>query len=97
MVETAVPKVTRVASVKEFVHRLATKGSEDIEKLLLHVLDSAKNYWNEKATHYLRELKRSDLSEEQVRDLKKKYDQAFDNVTRILRMRHGVGISKKVL
>ena len=85
-----------MASVKEFVRRLSTKGSADIEKLLIHLLDTAKNYWNDKATRYLRDLKRSDLSENQVRDLKKNYDQAFNNVQRILRMRHGVSISKRV-
>lgn len=90
------PKEVRVASIKEFVHRLSTKGSDDIERLLLHLLDTAKNHWNEKATRYLRELKRSDISEEEVRGLKKKYDKAFDNVQRILRMRQGVSITKRV-
>lgn len=85
-----------MASIKEFVHRLSTKGSADIEKLLLHLLDTAKNHWNAKATRYLRELKRSDISAEEVRGLKREYDKAFNNVQRILRMRQGVSVTKRV-
>lgn len=89
-------KEVRVASIKEFVHRLSTKGSADIEKLLLHLLDTAKNHWNEKATHYLRQCKRSDLPEENIKRLKKEYDKAFNNVQLILRMRQGVSVTKRI-
>jgi len=87
---------TRSASIKEFVRRLSTKGSDDIEKLLIHVLDVAQVRWNEKATSLLRESKKPNLPAERVRELTKEYSVAFNNVQRILRMRHGVGISKRV-
>jgi hypothetical protein len=87
-------KVVRVASIKEFVRRVSTKGPEDIEKLLVHLLDNAQIHWNDKATQYLRDLKSPDLSEDQLRALKRDYDTAFRNAQALLRMRHGVSIVK---
>ena len=92
---TDVQTKSRVASVKEFVARLARRDADDIEKLLVHLLDAASNYWNKRATRYLTELKRPDVTADQAKDLKKEYNRAFNNVNRVMRMRHGCSISKR--
>lgn len=86
---------TRIPSVKEFVSVLAKRPSEDMEKLLLHMLDTSANHWNAKATLYLNELKQDGLTEAQAEEINARYNEAFCNTQDILRMRYRISGKKR--
>lgn len=83
-------RVTRVASIKEFVSRLSTKAPDDIEKLLLHLLDISVNLWNGRSNRYLREMRQENLSDDRVKELRHKHRESFANVQRLLTMRKNI-------
>ena len=83
--------------LQTFVRSLCLRSSEDIEKVLLHILDTSRNRWNRKATEYLRQLKDKDMDKEALEEVERAYKHALDQTHRISRMRYGVAKPKRPL
>ncbi len=89
-------EVTKDA-LQALVRGLCTRSSEDIEKVLLHILDTSRNRWNKKANEYLRQLKDKDLDPEALQQLQENYKHALEQAHRISRMRYGIAKPKRPL
>lgn len=89
-------EVTKEA-LQALVKSLCTRSSEDIEKVLLHILDTSRVRWNRKATEYLRQLKDKDLDAEALAQLQESYKHALEQTHRISRMRYGISRPKRAL
>jgi len=84
-------------TLQAFVRSLCLRSSEDIEKVLLHILDTSRNRWNRKATEYLRQMKDKDLDKEALEEIERAYQHAFEQTHRLSRMRYGVAKPKRPL
>lgn len=93
MSDSAITKET----LQVFVRVLCARQAEDVEKVVLHVLDTSRNRWNRKASEYLRQLKDKELDKESMAELKKQYKHAFDQAQRLSNMRYGVAKTKRPL
>lgn len=79
----------------KFVSALSQRPAVDIEKVLLHLLDNAKNYWGERANTALRALQDKTLSEEDAKAWKAEYNLAFEAHNEVCRMRFGIATAKR--
>jgi hypothetical protein len=84
-------------TLQAFVKAMCLRSSEDIEKVLLHILDGARNRWNRKAAEYLRQLKDKDMDPEALQQLRDNYKAALEETHRISRMRYGIARPKRPL
>jgi hypothetical protein len=89
-------EVTKEA-LQTLVKTLCMRSAEDIEKLLLHILDTARNRWVRKANEALRQLKDKDMDEEALVGLRENYKHAFEQAHRLSRMRYGIAKPKRPL
>jgi hypothetical protein len=80
-----------------FVKSLATRESGDIEKFLVHLLDTSRNRWNRKASEFLRQMNDKDLDAEALAALEASYKHAAEQGHRISRMRYGVARPKRLV
>lgn len=84
-------------TLQAFVKTLSTRGSEDIEKFLVHLLDTSRNRWNRKASEFLRQMNDKDLDTEALAALEESYKHAAEQTHRISRMRYGVAKPKRLI
>lgn len=89
-------QVTKEA-LQALVKALCTRSSEDIEKVLLHILDTSRAWWNRKATEYLRQLKDRDLDGDSLKQVQANYKHALEQTHRISKMRYGIAKPKRQL
>lgn len=84
-------------TMQEFITALCKRPSDDIEKVLIHLLDTSRNRWNRKATEYLRQLKDKDMDKEALEEIQRNYKHAFEQTHRLSRMRYGVSKARRPL
>jgi len=98
MSTTDTEKQEKQEALREFVRTLCGRKAEDIEKVLLHILDTSRGRWNKKASEALRTLRDKDsgLDAAALQTLKETYDHAFNQSIKISQMRYGVAKKKRV-
>ena len=75
----------------DFVDVLTKRNADTVEKVLLHILDTSRKRWNEKASDILHQLRDSSgLDADTVQSLRRDYREAFNNAHRISQMRYGI-------
>lgn len=92
-------KQERQEAMRDLVRGLSTRQADEVEKVLLHILDTARTEWNTKANAALMTLreKNSGKSEVELTELRKTYEHAFEQSIKIGQMRFGVAKKKRVL
>ena len=86
----------KVASVKEFVRLLAKREAAQVEGVLCHLIDKSIEIWGAKSREAWQELRDSSKTEEELQEVKERYDHATEQFHMFQRMRHGVGITKRI-
>ena len=78
-----------------FVETFTDQKADEIEDVLLHLLDTARNKWTEKASELLRQMKDTDLDKEALEELKNSYEFALNQSSRLCQMRYAIGKPKR--
>jgi len=77
--------------LRDFVDKITRRDSDTVEKVLLHILDTSRRRWNEKASDLLHQIRDArGMDPETLESLKKEYRDAFNHVHRLSQMRYGV-------
>lgn len=72
------------------VEDLSRRSSEDTEKVLLHIIDSALRVWGERASDALRMMRDPDITDDLRASVQKEYDEAFSNAKHLSKMKHRI-------
>lgn len=90
-----VPVPITETPLHKLVQSLSRRPSPDIEKVVIHLLDTANAYWGERANTALRAVQTKGLSDEEVEQWREEYNLAFAMHHDLSRMRYGLTVTKR--